>query len=335
MSRLFLSRDIEDGNGRAGPYTDGLSAVPSFAATRSGAVTTRADAKSSAKVANRFLYYEFCHNGMVNGLLPQRYASGWGQALRFDSNTTAHRTEWKAIAVNSNWSNVLLYNLTDDPSESVPLAGTPIGGGPDGSQGWQALREAKRADPAAISRALTFALGLFQSGEEPGDRCRPPPLSEPSFSAAVVTGIPPRVAPCSRGDTEEETTSARPPTPPISSLTLAPNALFAAQRLLVLRAGGGRRARGEPLLEEQQERHRPLLRLLLLAGRVRLPVQALRPGPIPRAAATTGGPARRCQGHCGGECQAPAPAPPHSTAQRPPPPPPPPRKNALGARVRA
>jgi hypothetical protein len=236
MSRLFLSRDIEDGNGRAGPYTDGLSAVPSFAATRSGAVTTRADAKSSAKVANRFLYYEFCHNGMVNGLLPQRYASGWGQALRFDSNTTAHRTEWKAIAVNSNWSNVLLYNLTDDPSESVPLAGTPIGGGPDGSQGWQALREAKRADPAAISRALTFALGLFQSGEEPGDRCRPPPLSEPSFSAAVVTGIPPRVAPCSRGDTEEETTSARPPTPPISSLTQRP---FCGPTPFVFARGGG------------------------------------------------------------------------------------------------
>ena len=80
--------------------------------TRSGAVSTRADAKSNSAVANRFLYYEFCHNGMVDGLLPQQYASGWGQALRFDSNTTTYRTEWKAIAVNSNWKNILLYDAT-------------------------------------------------------------------------------------------------------------------------------------------------------------------------------------------------------------------------------
>ena len=96
----------------ARPYTDGISAVPSFESTRSGTVSNRADAKTNFAVANRFLYYEFCHNGMVDGLLPQQYASGWGQALRFDSNTTTYRTEWKAIAVNSNWNNILLYNTS-------------------------------------------------------------------------------------------------------------------------------------------------------------------------------------------------------------------------------
>ena len=100
----------------ARPDTDGISAVPSFESTRSGAVSTRADAQSNSAVANRFLYYEFCHNGMVDGLLPQQYASGWGQALRFDSNTTTYRTEWKAIAVNSNWKNILLYKQKPPPA---------------------------------------------------------------------------------------------------------------------------------------------------------------------------------------------------------------------------
>ena len=49
------------------------------------------------------------------------------QAVRFDDNTTTYRTEWKAIAVNSDYTNVLLYNLTADISESVPLSGTPVG----------------------------------------------------------------------------------------------------------------------------------------------------------------------------------------------------------------
>eukprot|EP01052_Picozoa_sp_SAG31_P013915 SAG31_NODE_849_length_11529_cov_3.342257_12_plen_149_part_00 len=91
------------------PDTDGLSAVPIFEAS---VADTTTNLRLSVKSPKRFLYYEFCHNGMVNGLLPQSYASGWGQAVRFDDNLTAGETHWKAIAVNSNYSNVLLYNLT-------------------------------------------------------------------------------------------------------------------------------------------------------------------------------------------------------------------------------
>ena len=44
-----------------------------------------------------------------------------------------YTTEWKAIAVSSDYTNVLLYNITDDQSESIPLSGTPVG--PDFTQG--------------------------------------------------------------------------------------------------------------------------------------------------------------------------------------------------------
>ena len=83
--------------------------------------------KAHQSNAMMFPAAEFCHEGYVDGLLKQSYANGWGQAVRFDDNATAYRTEWKAIAVNSDYTNVLLYNLTDDESESVPLAGTPVG----------------------------------------------------------------------------------------------------------------------------------------------------------------------------------------------------------------
>ncbi len=37
------------------------------------------ESAEGAVAANRFLYYEFCHEGMVDGLLKQSYAQGWGQ----------------------------------------------------------------------------------------------------------------------------------------------------------------------------------------------------------------------------------------------------------------
>lgn len=69
----------------------------------------------------RYLYWEFCHYGAVDGQLPQVYQDGWVQAVRWDDNATAYETEWKAILSNRNTSALLLYNLTDDVSESVPL----------------------------------------------------------------------------------------------------------------------------------------------------------------------------------------------------------------------
>jgi arylsulfatase A-like enzyme len=54
---------------------DGISAVPTFMNTRTN-TTTQLSRADSQEVANRFLYYEFCHSGMVNGLLPQQYAQG-------------------------------------------------------------------------------------------------------------------------------------------------------------------------------------------------------------------------------------------------------------------
>jgi hypothetical protein len=116
---------------------------------------------AGAAAANRFLYYEFCHEGYVDGLLPQSYANGWGQAVRFDDNTTEHRTEWKAIAVNSDYTNVLLYNITGDQSESVPLAGKPVG--PDRTGDLALGQRLAGRDPAAVAKALAFAIGLFRS----------------------------------------------------------------------------------------------------------------------------------------------------------------------------
>ena len=139
------------------PYkgeTDGLSAVPIFEASRAGRATKLA---ASSPAANRFLYYEFCHEGMVNGLLKQSYANGWGQAVRFDDNATQYETQGKAIAVNSDYNNVLLYNITEDQSESVPLAGTPVG--PDDTLSLPP----SRAPSPLVAKALAHAIGLFKS----------------------------------------------------------------------------------------------------------------------------------------------------------------------------
>jgi hypothetical protein len=146
------------------PVTDGTSAVPIFDASRADR-TTKLESTSAS--ANRFLYYEFCHNGMVNGLLKQSYASGWGQAVRFDDNTTQYETQWKAIAVDSNYTNVLLYNITDDQSESVPLAGTAIHGSIEATFAELGAPAREAGDPAqyppVVANALTRAINLFRT----------------------------------------------------------------------------------------------------------------------------------------------------------------------------
>lgn len=43
------------------------------------------------------------------------------KAIRWDDNATTYRTEWKAIRSNSDSGQFLLYNITDDQSESRPL----------------------------------------------------------------------------------------------------------------------------------------------------------------------------------------------------------------------
>ena len=98
---------------------------------------------------------------MVNGILDQSYAPGWVQALRFDDASAD--TQWKAIAVNSNYSNILLYNITDDQSESVPLAGTPVGIGSDVTL---RLDHPLRASPLVL-KVLASATDLFQTMHVP------------------------------------------------------------------------------------------------------------------------------------------------------------------------
>ena len=129
------------------PETDGQSAVPIFEAHAVGA----APSARPTSLPPRFLYWEFCHTAPVDGLLPQSYATGWSQSLRWDDDGT----EWKAIASNSDYSNVLLYNLTADQSESVPLAGTPVG--PDA-----APRSSLSVDPV-VAQALAHAVSHFHS----------------------------------------------------------------------------------------------------------------------------------------------------------------------------
>jgi uncharacterized sulfatase len=158
------------------PATDGLSAVPIFDASRANR-TTKLESTSAS--ANRFLYYEFCHNGMVDGLLKQSYASGWGQAVRFDDNTTQYETQWKAIAVNSLYTNILLYNITADRSESVPLAGTVHPRGELAAPADDARDPPQY--PPVVANALAHATQLFhaqhvedpywKSSKNASDRC--------------------------------------------------------------------------------------------------------------------------------------------------------------------
>lgn len=96
----------------------------------------------------------------MNGLLKQSYANGWGQAVRFDDNTTTYDTQWKAIAVNSDYTNVLLYNITADQSESMLLAGTPVG--PDDTLQLPSSKGPDWASPV-VAAALAHAIELFKS----------------------------------------------------------------------------------------------------------------------------------------------------------------------------
>eukprot|EP01059_Diplonema_ambulator_P029375 TRINITY_DN4877_c0_g1_i1.p1 TRINITY_DN4877_c0_g1~~TRINITY_DN4877_c0_g1_i1.p1 ORF type:complete len:494 (+),score=155.67 TRINITY_DN4877_c0_g1_i1:37-1518(+) len=65
---------------------------------------------------HEYLYWEYCWEQQVDGLLPQQYPVGWAQAVRFDSSPY----EWKAIR--SNRQEVYLYDLAQDISESSDLA---------------------------------------------------------------------------------------------------------------------------------------------------------------------------------------------------------------------
>eukprot|EP01064_Diplonema_japonicum_P026908 TRINITY_DN3851_c0_g2_i4.p1 TRINITY_DN3851_c0_g2~~TRINITY_DN3851_c0_g2_i4.p1 ORF type:complete len:499 (+),score=122.40 TRINITY_DN3851_c0_g2_i4:52-1548(+) len=66
---------------------------------------------------HEYLYWEFCMESAINGILPQQYPPGWIQAVRFDQG----EHEWKAIR--SNKQKMYLYDLVSDISESVDLAG--------------------------------------------------------------------------------------------------------------------------------------------------------------------------------------------------------------------
>ena len=142
--------------------------MPIFEAARAD-MTTKLPSTSSS--ANRFLYYEFCHYGTVdNNNFKQSYDQGWGQAVRFDDHTTKYVTQWKAIAVNSNYSNILLYNITEDVSESKPLAGTPLPGSVPalfllGRTGGASSSAAATYAPV-VATALAYATKLFHSQHE-------------------------------------------------------------------------------------------------------------------------------------------------------------------------
>ena len=93
--------------------TDGVSALPALRAVAGDAGATRVRVTVPPK---RALYWEYCGYGNYSGLLPQLYPAGWAQAVRLDDEAG---TEWKAIRVDR--QQLLLWNLTADPSESTPL----------------------------------------------------------------------------------------------------------------------------------------------------------------------------------------------------------------------
>lgn len=84
--------------------TDGVSALPALKGI------------TDDKPSKRYLYWEYCGYGNYSGLLPQLYPEGWAQAVRLDD---VSGTEWKGIRVDK--QQLLLWNLTADPSESTPL----------------------------------------------------------------------------------------------------------------------------------------------------------------------------------------------------------------------
>ena len=82
---LLRMRDI------ARPYTDGISAVL-FESTRSGTVSNGPMQRPTLPLQTVFVLRVLSQR-YGRRTTPQQYASGWGQALRFDSNTTTYRTE--------------------------------------------------------------------------------------------------------------------------------------------------------------------------------------------------------------------------------------------------
>ena len=104
------------------PVTDGVSAAQLFLGGAAAQTET-----------HEYLYWEFCQNSRVDGLLPQVYAPGWTQAVRWDDGTH----EWKAIRSNSDSAALLLYDLATDISESHSVAADP-------------------AHAAVVARALDF-----------------------------------------------------------------------------------------------------------------------------------------------------------------------------------
>lgn len=82
---------------------DGISAVPTLLGKK-------------PQPKHQYLYWEFCDNSKVNGLLPQLYGTGWNQALRFDRDNH----QWKAIR--SNRETILLFDLATDETESNDVA---------------------------------------------------------------------------------------------------------------------------------------------------------------------------------------------------------------------
>eukprot|EP01060_Flectonema_neradi_P004072 TRINITY_DN1268_c7_g1_i1.p1 TRINITY_DN1268_c7_g1~~TRINITY_DN1268_c7_g1_i1.p1 ORF type:complete len:494 (+),score=95.19 TRINITY_DN1268_c7_g1_i1:57-1538(+) len=72
---------------------------------------------SSQTEKHEYLYWEFCEPQDINGLLPQVYAPGWIQAVRFDDGDH----QWKVIRTNGSDDNIYVWDLSVDISESNDL----------------------------------------------------------------------------------------------------------------------------------------------------------------------------------------------------------------------
>ena len=178
---------------------------------------------STSASANRFLYYEFCRYGLVNNNnYKQSYAPGWVQAVRFDDNTTKYETQWKAIAVNSNYSNILLYNITLDVSESKPLAGAPLPGSVPAL--FLLGRTLTTTYAPVVAKALAYATELFhsqhvenpywKSSKNASDKC-----CSSCFSPSGCN------APCKKFPGPPTSTSGLPPPTPTPSPPISLSAL--------------------------------------------------------------------------------------------------------------
>ena len=88
------------------PAHDGISILPTLIGN------------NSAQINHTHLYWEFCDPNVVNGLLEQQYEPGWIQAVRYDDEVH----QWKGIRSNSDSSSLLLFDLSNDISESIDRA---------------------------------------------------------------------------------------------------------------------------------------------------------------------------------------------------------------------